>query len=195
MDSYDECMSDPQPLPNSAAHKRPWLQFSLRTLLAAMLVVAIVLGWFVNRVRTQQIAVSKIISYGGQINYDYQFDADGKLRRDRFGNYLHGLEPPGPRWLRERLGDDYFRSPVKVYLEIDEGVGFEDRDLAALAGALELLPTLKALSLKGSPITDAGLEHLRGLSQLQELDCQWTKVTDGGIESLQQHLPECRIVR
>jgi hypothetical protein len=139
--------------------------------------------------------VSQIFAHGGHINYDFQFDAAGNFRRDAFGNYLHGLEPPGPKWLRELVGDDYFQTPVKVSLEIDEGVGFEDRELEMLAPALKALPALRSLSLRGSPITDEGLDHLRELTQLREIDCQWTKVTDGGIESLQRDLPHCRITR
>ena len=42
-------------------------------------------------------------------------------------------------------------------------------------------------------ITDAGLEHLKGLTNLEELDLRWTKVTDAGVAKLQQALPNCEI--
>ena len=41
--------------------------------------------------------------------------------------------------------------------------------------------------------TDAGLEHLKGLSNLQELYLGKTQVTDEGIKKLQQALPNCEI--
>jgi hypothetical protein len=188
-------MSPGQQLPLANCPKRRWLQFSLRTLLLTMLVLGVGLGWFAERVRRQREALSKVIRYGGQVTYDYQLDASGNLRRDQFGNYLHGLQPPGPRWLRALVGDDCFQSPRTIWLEIDEGVGFEDRELAALAESMESLPTLRTLSLRGSPITDAGLLHLRGLAQLRELNCRWTKVTDRGVAALQEDLPRCHITR
>ncbi len=174
---------------------RRWLQFSLRTLLFSMLLLSCALGWYAERARRQREALSKIIRYGGEVTYDYQLDFLGQPRRDKHGNFQHGLQPPGPRWLRELVGDDYFRAPVKVWLEIDEGVGFEDRDLQALAGALQSLPTLRTLSLRGSPITDAGLAHLHGLTQVREFDCMWTNVTDEGIDALQEALPRCHVTR
>lgn len=160
-----------------------------------MLLLAVGIGWVTQRVQRQRQAVSRIVGYGGHVNYDYQFDGAGKFRRDAFGNALRDLEPAGPRWLRKLLGDDYFQTPVKVWLESEEGVGFIDAELESLAPSLESLPNMKSLSLVGSPITDQGLVHLRGLSQLVELDCRGTKVTDQGIESLQQHLPRCKIIR
>ncbi|MEX2027177.1 MAG: hypothetical protein WEH44_07745 [Pirellulaceae bacterium] len=188
-------MSHGQQLPLAKCPKRRWLQFSLRTLLLAMLVLGVGLGWFAERVRRQREALSKIIRYGGQVTYDYQLDASGNFRRDQFGNYLHGLQPPGPKWLRQLLGDDYFQSPVTIWLESDEGVGFLDSELQVLAEPIQSLHELKSLSLCGSPITDAGLTHLRGMTQLKQLDCRGTKVTDRGIESLQKDLPHCRIRR
>jgi Leucine Rich Repeat (LRR) protein len=184
-----------RPLSEAPQRRRGWFQFSLRTLLLAMLALCLALGWFVQRVRRQQEAVSRIVGYGGDVTYDYQLDASGELRRDSSGNYLRGLEPPAPRWLRDLMGDHYFQTPVQVWLGSDEGVGFIDSELAVLAGPLHSLPSLTALDLAGSPITDAGLAHLHGLTQLEQLDLRGTKVTDRGIQSLQQELPRCKITR
>ncbi len=43
-------------------------------------------------------------------------------------------------------------------------------------------------------ITDAGLENLKGLNQLTEIDLLKTRVTDEGVNKLQQALPHCQII-
>jgi len=42
-------------------------------------------------------------------------------------------------------------------------------------------------------VTDAGLEHLGGLKQLQYIELGRTNVTGEGVNKLQQALPKCRI--
>ena len=42
------------------------------------------------------------------------------------------------------------------------------------------------MNLSGTKVTDAGLEHLKGLTQLQELDLTDTKVTGEGLEHLKE---------
>jgi Leucine-rich repeat (LRR) protein len=54
---------------------------------------------------------------------------------------------------------------------------------------------LVELSLYGSPITDAGLKHLAGLTNLRLLNLVNTKVSNEGVQRLQQALPNCQIMR
>ena len=42
-------------------------------------------------------------------------------------------------------------------------------------------------------MTDAGLEHLKGLTKLETLNLEQTKVTDAGVKRVQQALPKCAI--
>ncbi len=49
---------------------------------------------------------------------------------------------------------------------------------------LKGLSQLRFLSLKDTRVTDAGLEHLKGLSELQELVLDGTQVTGAGLEHL-----------
>ena len=65
-----------------------------------------------------------------------------------------------------------------------------DADLEHLKG----LGQLRKLYLGGPGITDHGLEHLKGLNQLQELQLICTAVTDRGTEELQKALPKCKII-
>ena len=49
---------------------------------------------------------------------------------------------------------------------------------------LKVSPNSILLNLRSTRITDAGLEHLKGLTKLQWLILQDTKVTDAGLEHL-----------
>jgi len=49
------------------------------------------------------------------------------------------------------------------------------------------------LFLRDTEVSDAGLEHLKGMTQLQFLDVLFTRVTLHGVGKLQQALPNCRI--
>jgi hypothetical protein len=49
---------------------------------------------------------------------------------------------------------------------------------------LKGLTSLKRLDLYSTQITDAGLEHLKGLTGLQSLDLRSTQITDAGLEHL-----------
>jgi len=51
------------------------------------------------------------------------------------------------------------------------------------------------LQLRGTEITDAGLVHLTGLTNLHTLILHGTLVTDEGVKTLQEALPDCKITR
>jgi hypothetical protein len=57
------------------------------------------------------------------------------------------------------------------------------------------LAKLETLYLGDTAVTDAGLEHLKELTQLQTLGLDHTQVTDEGEERLRQALPTCSIGR
>jgi len=88
--------------PNPSKPRRRWFQFSLRTLLVLLTVLCVWLGVTVNRARKQREAVAAIEALGGYVRYEYQYGS--------------GQEPPGPKWLRELIGEEYFVSVVYVVL-------------------------------------------------------------------------------
>jgi hypothetical protein len=44
-------------------------------------------------------------------------------------------------------------------------------------------------------VSDAGLRHLRGLTQLQYLDLANTRVSGAAVDELKKALPNCEIFR
>jgi hypothetical protein len=60
---------------------------------------------------------------------------------------------------------------------------------------LKGLTQLQTLDLIDTQVTDGGLKHLKGLMQLRRLLLKGTRVTKEGVKTLQQALPNCRIYR
>ncbi len=59
---------------------------------------------------------------------------------------------------------------------------------------LKSLKDLTYLNLYDTKVTDAGLEHLQGLKQLKKLFVWKSEVTDAGIKTLNEALPDLKIV-
>jgi hypothetical protein len=51
------------------------------------------------------------------------------------------------------------------------------------------------LWLNDTQVTDAGLECLKGLTELEWLNLKNTQVTNDGVNKLQRALPHCKIER
>jgi len=182
-------------------------QFSIRGLLILTVAVAVSCSWLaveMKAARKQREIVATIEKCGGDIGYDYQFDASL--------SFLPKAHTPGLRALRNVLGDDFFAHVANVYI----GIHATDAELTHL---VEDCPRLWALSLApNDQITDAGIAHLKGLPQLQLLFIDSRQITDAGLahlaeltqiqylslknnptdaamKKLQQALPKCQIQR
>lgn len=157
-----------------------WYQFRLRTLLVLVLVCVTPCIWFASRMqkaRKQKAAVAAIRNRGGEVFYDYQFEGSGLD--------LHA-PLPGPEWLRDRLGIDFL---ADVYYVGMESSTIRDSDIEPVRD----LPRLRWLRLTLSGITDAGLQQLEGLTSLERLAIENTKVTEDGVTKFRRAVPNCKI--
>ena len=60
---------------------------------------------------------------------------------------------------------------------------------------LEKLPDFSALHLCRTRVTDTGLMHLKGLTNLRIVDLRGTNVTNAGAKELKRALPRLTIMR
>lgn len=153
--------------------RRRWFQFSLRGMLLVMLAAFVWLGYHADQTHRQQNAAAAVIRLGGYclIEGDSLDTVSFRVRRRLAG------------W----FGDHATHTICLVYLG---GCTFSDDDLTCLAG----LPHLRTLILTSTPLTDAGLEHLRDLEQLTFVDLRFTHVTPAGVKRLRRWLPAAKIL-
>ena len=136
---------------------RPLLRFRLRTLLLVMLLACVILGTTVQRALTQKRTVERIREIGGSITYGYQ-----RIAQENVDKYYQAAKnnratvlalrrafthPPGPEWLQQLIGDEYFQSVVAVGFRAPQ---HEQRILSAEGLAmLQRLPMLDSLRIDG----------------------------------------------
>jgi hypothetical protein len=160
---------------------RKHLRISLRTVMALVLVVAIVLGWRVNKAREQRRIVAAVNEYGGWVHYDWEFTG-GKLTTGRL--------PWAPSWLRSVFGDEFFQEVVYVCLIYDSSGGKRQENNNSnpcdlLLAQLASQTRLKELLMMSTQATDKGLEHVGKMAALEALSI-WrpTSITDSGVAHL-----------
>ena len=159
--------------------------FSLRALLALVLVASLVMAWGVSSARKKARAIARLEELGAAISYDYEWT--------RSGRYVPNAHHSGVEWLRQVLGEHYADEPVEIQLWKD-GPGmkpaeFTDDDAALLAP----FEKLEWLVLFDCNLTDAGLDELSRLKSLERLDVEGTRVTAQGVARFRKALPKCRI--
>jgi hypothetical protein len=137
-------------------------QFSLRVLLVGTAILALWLGWHVERARRQREAARLVNKLGGFAHYDHW----GK---------------PGWSILRKCLGDEFSHSIVYVSLT---RAHLADDDLRELLSKLADVGTIHTLVLSGTELTDSGIVGLASLTDLRDLWIDDTGITDDGLESL-----------
>jgi internalin A len=156
-------------------------QFSLRALMVVVLVVSVVLAWVVRRALVQRDAVSAIVHGGGSVLYHWEYPG---FRTQPDGRIVAGVPmkkgvSPWPKWLMDRLRPDYFGAVTQVH------VGPKDPD--AVMARVAQLDGLKSLYFNlNVPITDAGFKYVRGMTELKHvaMPIRGSKLTAASLESL-----------
>lgn len=137
------------------------------------------------RIKWLLIALSVFVAVGAfllvWVPYQRQVRVIEEIEAMGVPNTWIKLEPVGPEWLRELVGDERMK-------------GFDGIDaVVLLAGApiddawlkrLGHLPSLQELYLSRTQISDDGLKHLTGLTKLEVLSLTGTQVTDDGLKHI-----------
>ena len=190
--------------------KRRWYQFSLRTLMLLVLSGGMVFGWIGMRMRRahtnrQSVAAAEKALSEIQKNSGMVF-----FSRDRSMIFDEYRPQQSATWLEQLFddpGDPHDPEAVwsfSIYVRLNTDSELEDlrglwEDLKApikveglgvnCDGAVAGLPTndldfTDAEWLPPTNVTDVGLEHLRGMTNLETISLVGSKVTDEGLENL-----------
>jgi len=177
------------------------LHFRIRTLLVMIVAVAVPCIWLgveMYAAMKQKEAVDQLRQQlGAAVYYDCLVVPDAKPAqnwlRSMLGDDFIPDAKPAPDWLRSMLGDDFFAGVSDItagacWGRLD-GLPHADAGLASLRKLLpqrdRALPqTPVFLDLVQTDVTDAGLEHLQGMTQLSWLNLWRTEITDAGLAHL-----------
>ena len=145
--------------------KTRWLRFSLRTLLLLIMALCVWLGIQVNAARRQKEAVAVIEKVGATVIYDYQvlLPPAGATWLRRVVD--HQQLPPGPTWLRQQIGDDYFRTVVSVFINLRL-----DRQKAALDELAKLPHVREFVFVDGGTGIGVSDKDFTALSEFRQLE-------------------------
>lgn len=175
---YHSCMS----MQPRTTRKRSLLMGSGLILLACLVAGGVIVDKNLSDANQQRRAIQWLSENRGQGLYrfqekghgSYEFKTvdDGRFRHEAVeeGEPQTEPQPPGPAWLRDRLGIDYFDDIIVVtaYPEADM------RDISPLAD----LPHLETLTIEQSFVGDlTPLANLKQLRCLSLIHCQITDVS------------------
>jgi internalin A len=163
---------------------RPWrryLRFSVRGLMALVLVIGGWMGWIARSARIQREAVAAIREAGGQVSY--RTALEGGSRRWKWLVTHLGIDylddVTWRKWLVGHLGIDYCDDVGGVFFWRSSCTDAEMVHVGRLSGLI-------GLTLHDSAVTDAGLMHLNGLTSLRRFTLGSCRVSDAGLEHLSQ---------
>ena len=144
----------------STKFKSCLVRFSLLTLAVCMLIACAVFGWKVQSARAQRESVNWIEKTDGHVIYSHMLG--------EYGQILRNPKAPGPEWLRNVLGIDFFDDVVVAYVNGKEKVS----DVTPLTKLLEL----EILDLSNTNISN--LTPLAGMLKLKTLFLNGTRTSD-----------------
>ena len=161
--------------------KRRWYQFSLRTLVV-LLLVGCVVCWIGARIHQARRNRERGVPVVKQTLEKAVAEIE-----ELGGLVIYKNEQQRPATWLEDLFDDPGGpdDPVEVLNVAEVDLGDTKITDAGLEHLREL-PQLQSLNLSDTKITDAGLKHLQGLGNIRTLNLRSTAVTDAGLKHLQK---------
>jgi hypothetical protein len=185
-------------------------QFSIRSLLVLVVVVALPCSWLAEEMRAakrQKAAREVILALGGCVFDEDATDEEGNVQGGAFAGLMRPTPEPGGPVLR-LIGRDFVHTATAAFndklciLGIVSGIKIVEDGKCWKGGgdldklrALKDLPGLRALCLSYMPVDDSDLDYIIPLKQLRQVELTGTEVTDAGVAKLQQALPNCKISR
>ena len=198
-------------------------QFSIRSLLVLVVVVALPCSWLaveMKKAMEQKAAAELIAASDASVSFDIEdvdTDPPQQIPAGQIPTVYQILCRPEPRLIPRPplpepirglflrlLGESFFCTATAVSVhDSNEGQWadlspnkYEEREVAhAIMIALKGLPELQTLDISGMPADDSDLEYITPLKELRLLCLRGTHVTDAGVAKLQQALPNCKITR
>jgi Leucine-rich repeat (LRR) protein len=170
------------------------MRWTIRTLLIAVTLLALLLAWIGRTVRAVQhrASLANALENGSPEELPVSWSGWDSIRRSDFT----------PDWPAIFLGDwssveltdvdvsyrqtvnDELLQQISVFQKLDEvsvhGQAVTDRSFAAIRG----MPDLKTVNIEACDITDTAMEHLATLPNLEDLTLRGVGVTDKGLAHL-----------
>jgi hypothetical protein len=175
---------------------RSRFQYSLRLFIFAIIVIAIVVGWFAERVRQSHFLALQLRRNGATYQYEVQRQRSVLLQPWLFGGvksrpssrlldlqcqlpefFSHIAEvnfPPGP--IASEVRDLLPRIRGAWLLNVED-TDFDDEDLAKLT----CISSLQHLQCRNTKITDKGAQYIAKFRELQTLDVRRTAISESGL--------------
>lgn len=159
----------------TSSRRRIIPRYSLRTLLLAMLSIAVFLGFPYTRAKRQERAVAAIEKAGGRVTYDWQLATHGLVAQQP--------QPPGPAWLRKLIGPHYFDTVVGVDISHTLVHGSPEK-FEPFRAPLQQLPRLKRLQVFWQQLDDADYAAIGLLRGLKELTLVKMELSEAGARQI-----------
>lgn len=152
--------------------KRCRVRYSLRALGALMTVVCLWLGMLASSARQQRLATEQLRAVNATVG---------------FGRQVSRV----PRWIRDRIGDDFFLTVTDVQLSWAQNGRITSplplHDLKVAVGAISRLPNLRSIYFAHTGVHDDDLRHLSPLAKQIESLCfnePWGDLTGEALKHL-----------
>lgn len=145
--------------------------------MAVIAVLAVLIGWRVNKARAQKRAIAVILAAGGEVIYDYEFDGTSSPAIVKTSRY--------PDWLRRFLGDDYLHEVSAVILSPELLLDARRIKSSELAPIRELTD-LRMLHLGPCTIDHPTAVWINGLTELESLGL-WFEEAPAEIRAISFH--------